>query len=210
MIFVWIILTVACVALDQITKILVSGNMTLGEEIDLIPGVFRFKYITNDGAAFGMLDNARWVFLVFSTAAIIAMIAFFIIKKPKDKLLCSSLCLIVGGGIGNMIDRIAYGEVVDFIDFYAFPKIWSYIFNVADICVCVGAGMLILWLVLDMIRDTKKQKSEEESEVKVEGEAENGVLNGDSDIVADEKEAEETEEKEIQKSEETQEEEKDA
>lgn len=154
-----VVLILVGVGLDQLTKYLVVSNMALHESIDIIPGVFRFTYIQNDGAAFGSLDNARWVFMVLSTVAIIGILVYMFWKKPQNKLMLSALILIVSGGIGNMIDRIALGYVIDFLDFCAFPKIWMWVFNVADSFVCIGAGLLILWLVLDMIRDYKKEKA---------------------------------------------------
>lgn len=154
-----VVLILVGVGLDQLTKYLVVSNMALHESIDIIPGVFRFTYIQNDGAAFGSLDNARWVFMILSTVAIIGILVYMFWKKPQDKLILSALILIVSGGIGNMIDRIALGYVIDFIDFCAFPKVWMWVFNVADSFVCIGAGLLILWLVLDMIRDYKAEKT---------------------------------------------------
>ena len=153
-----VVLILVGVGLDQLTKYLVVSNMALHESIDIIPGVFRFTYIHNDGAAFGSLDNARWVFMVLSIVAIIGILVYMFWKKPQDKLMLSALILIVSGGIGNMIDRIALGYVIDFIDFCAFPKVWMWVFNVADSFVCIGAGLLILWLVLDMIREHKAEK----------------------------------------------------
>ena len=152
-----VVLILVGVGLDQLTKYLVVSNMALHESIDIIPGVFRFTYIQNDGAAFGSLDNARWVFMVLSTVAIIGILVYMFWKKPQNKLMLSALILIVSGGIGNMIDRIALGYVIDFLDFCAFPKVWMWVFNVADSFVCIGAGLLILWLVLDMIRDYKTE-----------------------------------------------------
>lgn len=154
-----VVLMLVGVGLDQLTKYLVVSNMTLHESIDIIPGVFRFTYIQNDGAAFGSLDNARWVFMILSTVAIIGILVYMFWKKPQDKLMLAALTLIVSGGIGNMIDRVALGYVIDFIDFCAFPKIWMWVFNVADSFVCIGAGLLILWLVLDMIRDYNVEKA---------------------------------------------------
>ena len=153
-----VVLILVGVGLDQLTKYLVVSNMALHESIDIIPGVFRFTYIQNDGAAFGALDNARWVFMVLSTVAIIGILVYMFWKKPQNKLMLSALILIVSGGIGNMIDRIALGYVIDFLDFCAFPKVWMWVFNVADSFVCIGAGLLILWLVLDMIREHKAEK----------------------------------------------------
>ena len=159
-IIISIVLMIVSVIADQVTKYLVVSNMELYESIDVIPGVFRFTYIHNDGAAFGSLDNARWIFMILSTVAIVAILGYLFWKKPQDKLLLSSLILITSGGIGNMIDRIRLGYVIDFIDFCAFPKIWMWIFNVADVCVCVGAGLLALWMILDTVREAKKEKAQ--------------------------------------------------
>ena len=148
------------VGLDQLTKYLVVANMELYESVEVIPGIFNFTYIQNDGAAFGMLDDQRWIFLLLSSVAIVGILGFLFWKKPQDKLMLSALVLIVSGGIGNMIDRISLGYVIDFIDFCAFPEIWKWVFNVADSFVCVGAGVMILWLILDTIRDYKKEQAE--------------------------------------------------
>ena len=148
------------VFIDFITKKLVMVTMKLGESIPLIPGVLNLTYITNDGAAFGSFDQHRWVFLILSTVAIVAILVFLFWKKPQDKLLLASLILITGGGIGNMIDRICLGYVIDFLDFCAFPNLWMWIFNVADAFVCVGAGLLALWMILDTVREMKKEKAQ--------------------------------------------------
>ena len=110
--------------------------------------------------------------MLLSTVAIVAIIAFLFWKKPQNKLLLASLILITGGGIGNMIDRVYLGYVIDFIDFCAFPKIWMWVFNVADSFVCIGAGMLALWMILDTVREMKMEKAkklEATSETKADG-----------------------------------------
>lgn len=163
-IIISVVLMVAAVGLDQLSKYLVVANMGLHESVDIIPGVLRFTYIQNDGAAFGSMDEHRWVFMVLSTVAIIGILVYLFWKKPQDKLLLSSLILITGGGVGNMIDRVALGYVIDFIDFCAFPKIWMWIFNIADSCVCIGAGLMALWLILDIVRETKAEKAKKAAE----------------------------------------------
>ena len=171
-IIISVALMIVAVVLDQITKYLVVANMELYESIEIIPEVFRFTYIQNRGAAFGSLDEHRWVFMLLSTVAIVAIIAFLFWKKPQNKLLLASLILITGGGIGNMIDRVYLGYVIDFIDFCAFPEIWMWVFNVADSFVCIGAGMLALWMILDTVREMKMEKAkklEATSETKADG-----------------------------------------
>ena len=155
----------AVVALDQGSKWFVMLNMELYESVDVIPGVFRFTYIRNDGSAFGMLSESRWVFLVLSVIGIAAVLFYLIKFRPKEKLMWIPLAMIAGGGIGNMIDRLFYGDgfangtVVDFLDFCLFPKVWYWIFNVADAFVCVGAGILFVYLLLDIVRECREEKS---------------------------------------------------
>jgi len=160
----WILLIAGVVLLDQLTKILVWSLMQVGESVDIIPNVFRFTYVQNEGAAFGMLAEHRWIFMVLSVIGIAAMLIYLWRFRPNSRLACTALSLIIGGGIGNMIDRVALGYVVDFLDFCAFPNLWMWVFNVADSCVCIGAGLLILWLVLDMVREVRKEKKRKTEE----------------------------------------------
>jgi len=160
----WILLIAGVVLLDQLTKILVWSLMQVGESVDIIPNVFRFTYVQNEGAAFGMLAEHRWIFMVLSVIGIAAMLIYLWRFRPDSRLACTALSLIIGGGIGNMIDRVVLGYVVDFLDFCAFPNLWMWVFNVADSCVCIGAGLLILWLVLDMVREVRKEKKRKTEE----------------------------------------------
>ena len=166
------------VFLDQLTKCLAIIFLKGNESAIFIDNVLKFTYIENTGAAFGMLSDHRWVFLLISSIAIIGITIYMIKWRPKNKLAYVAISFIVGGGIGNMIDRICLGYVVDFIDFYAFPKIWSYIFNVADSFVCVGAGMFILYLILSTIEDSKKEKLKAPLENNTEN-TENSIENSD-------------------------------
>lgn len=148
---------ILAVALDQLSKWLVVTYLP-GGGVKLIGGVLRLTYVENRGAAFGMLAEHRWVFIVVSTAAIAAILAYLYMKKPENRLLLSALLLIAGGGIGNMIDRLLLGYVIDFIDFYAFPDIWVWVFNIADACVCVGAGLMILYLIVSTLGDIRAER----------------------------------------------------
>lgn len=141
------------IILDQLTKWLTVKFIPMYAKRTLINKLIGLTYITNDGAAWGMLDNHRWVFMLTSTVAILAMGAYLYLGFSQNKLYDISLAVIISGGIGNMIDRVALGEVVDMIEllFIDFP-----VFNVADSLVCVGAGLLILALVLDIIKESKK------------------------------------------------------
>ncbi len=150
------------IALDQITKILVLRFMTLGQSIVLIPGVLNLTYIQNRGAAFGMLSEHRWIFMIISTVAIIGICVYLFGFCKERMMLKVGLALIISGGIGNMIDRTAYGFVVDMIDFCLFD-FWKWIFNVADACVCIGAGVVILSLILDITREAKEKNQKDEN-----------------------------------------------
>ena len=163
---VWILIIAGVVLLDQVSKMLVVAFLDRNTPFVIIEGIFRFKYSENRGAAFGSFDEHRWVFMIASIVGIVGLCIYLFVFKPKSKLACSAISMIVGGGIGNMIDRtfrtgeIFEGEkvVVDFIDFYAFPDIWNAIFNVADSFVCVGAGLLILWCIISMVEESKAEK----------------------------------------------------
>ena len=158
---IWIIVIAGIVALDQASKWLVVLFLDRAQPFEVIPGVFRFTYVENRGAAFGMLDDQRWVFLILSTLGILAFLFYLWKFRPKSVLGCLALCFVIGGGIGNMIDRISLGYVIDFLDFCAFPTLWYWVFNVADSFVCVGAGMMVLWLIMETVRESKAKKSEE-------------------------------------------------
>lgn len=153
------------VALDQATKWIVMLNMELGESVPLIEDIFHFTYIRNSGASFGSFSDSRWVFMVISTVMIAAMIFYLVKYRPSKKLMYIPISMIIGGGVGNMIDRLFYGEsfgngtVVDFLDFCAFPDLWMWIFNVADAFVVVGAGILFVYLLIDIIKEEKEKKT---------------------------------------------------
>lgn len=156
--WLWILIIIASIWLDQLTKWLAVTFLQGNPSVPIIPDVLQLTYLENRGAAFGMLQDQRWVFLVISTVGILAVLLYLFIKRPASKLLCTAMAFIVGGGIGNMIDRVLLGYVVDFIDFCL---INFAIFNVADSFVCVGAGMLALWVILDTVREEKHKKEAE-------------------------------------------------
>ena len=157
---IWIAIIAGAVALDQVTKLLVINFLDKNEPFIVINGIFRFSYVENRGAAFGSFSDNRWVFMIISTVTILALLIYMWKFRPDSRLACTALSFIIGGGIGNMIDRIYLGYVVDFIDFYAFPNLWKWVFNVADSFVCIGAAMMILWCIISMVEDAKKVKAQ--------------------------------------------------
>lgn len=142
-------ITSLVVVLDQITKLWVIYNIPEYKTITVILGFFNLVNIRNRGAAFGFLNrpDIEWQFWLFLVATIIAVITIiYLIKTSKYSVLfVSALSLILGGALGNFIDRIRFRAVVDFLDFYV--GIWHWpAFNVADICICVGAVLACLYM----------------------------------------------------------------
>ena len=161
-----LIITAVGILLDQATKLLVSRLMELNQTIPLIEGVLHITHVQNRGAAFGMLAENRWVFLVISSVTIVALGIFLAVTSMRNKWILASLSMILSGGIGNMIDRLALGYVVDFIDF---RLINFAVFNGADSFVCVGAALLFLAVLLEpketaALRETPTEEASPEAE----------------------------------------------
>lgn len=154
------------VALDQLTKYLAVIWLDGAESVRFIPHVLHFTFVRNEGAAFGMLSNHRWVFMVFSTVAILALGVYLFRFCKENMWIRVSLAMVIGGGIGNMIDRIALGSVIDFLElpFLWLPVLNMYfpIFNVADSFVTVGCVILIVCLIRAEVREVKKEKAKKE------------------------------------------------
>lgn len=146
-------LTLLVVLLDYITKRIVSDNMVLYQSIPVIKGVFNITYVKNTGASFGMMAGARWFFVAVTVILIAAVIYYAVKNKITDKLFLVSASFVVGGGIGNLIDRIATGAVVDFFDFCL---INFAIFNVADCFVVVGVILMAIYYIKE--EKTKKEE----------------------------------------------------
>lgn len=135
-------LGIACIVtvLDQLVKWIVVSHMEWGESIPLIPNVFHLTYILNPGAAFGILAYQRWFFLLI---VLILFGAFFAFRKriPKEPVYFpAAIGMLLGGALGNAIDRVRLSGVIDFFDF----RIWP-IFNVADIFICVGVALIVFY-----------------------------------------------------------------
>ena len=146
-------LTLLIVFFDQFTKFLVVANMKLFDEIVVIEKFFNLYYVRNDGAGLGILSEARWIFISFTFIVIFAVI-FLLIKNKFDNILAFfALIFILGGGVGNMIERLFLGEVVDFLQFQI--KYFDFIFNVADIFVTFGTIMFLIYYLFFI--DKKKE-----------------------------------------------------
>lgn len=118
---------------------LVKGFLRVTDpSVALIPGFFQIRVTTNTGAAFGLLSDFP-VLVVLISLVVIAVLGYIFVKEGGSPLLDTSLALIIGGAVSNLIDRFVFGAVLDFIAFSFWPS-----FNIADACICVGAGLLIL------------------------------------------------------------------
>jgi signal peptidase II len=134
--------------LDRWTKALVLSKFELGESIRVIDGLFDITYVRNNGIAFGILNSfgspAQTVFLaLFSTIAAVAVILYSLRSSAEDRVLQTSLSLILGGAVGNLYDRVMYGYVVDFLELYRGPYRWP-TFNVADSAISIGVILLAI------------------------------------------------------------------
>lgn len=155
------IFAVLVVIIDQLTKAYVAANVPLAslasDTTPIIEGVLDLTHVHNNGGAWGLLGGYTWVLLSLTLLIMIVCIAMLIKNGFKSKLLFCSVCLILAGGLGNMIDRIFRGGVVvDFLQFHFWPTFP--IFNIADIAVCVGAGLLLLYFIIDIYKEHKSRK----------------------------------------------------
>ena len=150
----------AVILFDQFTKFLAIEHLKPIGTLPIIRDALHLTYVTNYGAAFGMLADHRWIFLAVSTIAIVLMAAYLYYKRDEHPLLGVAMSFIIGGGIGNMIDRTLMGYVVDFVDF---RLINFAVFNVADIFVCVGCGLMFLWLFRYAEFDDDRKSSDSNS-----------------------------------------------
>lgn len=143
--------TLSVVALDQLTKWWVIHRLNVYETVRVIPGFFDLVHIRNRGMAFGLLNGPHmdirfWFLFTASLLAVIILLVWFFRLKRRDTTTTLGLALILGGAIGNLIDRIRYREVVDFLDFYIRTYHWP-AFNVADAAITVGTFLLVITLL---------------------------------------------------------------
>jgi signal peptidase II len=150
------VIAIVGITIDQITKIAIDRSMTLFDSIPVIENFFNITYVRNKGAAFSFLSNASWRLPFFITVSIVAALVILIaFRKMRDdqKLAQTSLAMIFSGAVGNLIDRVRLGEVIDFLDAHWYRHHWP-AFNVADSLICVG----VFLLAIDMILEEKRLK----------------------------------------------------
>ena len=147
-------LSTAVILMDQVTKFWIQSRMTTGESTPVIAGIFHITYILNAGAAFGILENKTWFFIGVALM-LIAGVAYIYPRLPADRpFLKLGAGLLTGGAIGNLIDRVLYGYVIDFLD--VFYQNWHWpAFNVADSAITIG----VMFLLYDGV-STARQSSD--------------------------------------------------
>ena len=157
----WLSLSAVIIVLDQITKYVVTQSLPLGKSVAVTP-FFNLVLVHNPGAAFSFLsDQSGWqrgLFIAIALAAS-AWIVYLLARYPQERLFALALSLVLAGAVGNVIDRVLVGAVIDFLDFHAFGRHWP-AFNVADSAITCGA-VLLIW---DAIRPRKNTQSTAEAQ----------------------------------------------
>jgi signal peptidase II len=148
---IFFITSAAIILLDQITKYFIDSSMSVGDSFPVIQGLFNITYVRNPGAAFGIFSKSpevfRTVFLIVVTSAAMILILYYIrMNRERGIPLNLALSMIFGGAIGNLIDRIRFGEVIDFLDFYIGSHHWP-AYNLADSAISTGAVLLLLSMI---------------------------------------------------------------
>lgn len=143
-----LLIVVGVVTLDQATKSMVTSRLTLGQSIEVIPDLLHLTLVRNSGMAFGLLSRSDVPYktvlvTLLSLGALAAVVYYALLSTRSETLTRFGLAFILGGAVGNIIDRIRLGYVVDFVDVFYRGAHWP-AFNVADSCICVGVGLLIL------------------------------------------------------------------
>ncbi len=150
----------AVILLDQASKLVIIRTFRLGQGVPVLPGFFDIVFVLNPGAAFGLLatlsDRVRNpFFILISVAAVILILAYHARYPHPHPLVSVGLGLILGGAIGNLVDRLRYGMVVDFLDVHVFQYHWP-AFNIADSAISIGVSLMVLDMLLDWRRERPK------------------------------------------------------
>jgi signal peptidase II len=158
----YILLSCAVVGLDQASKFLIDSQMRVHESRPILEGILSLTYVRNRGAAFGILSDAGWPHqsMLFSVVSLVALgaIALYSLRLPaRSRLPQTALALIMGGAVGNLLDRTARGYVVDFVDVFWGSHHWP-AFNVADSAISTGVGLLILDILLSPGKESAKSE----------------------------------------------------
>ena len=154
--FISLIVGAVLVIIDQIIKYFISAYLQPVGSVSVIDNIFSLTYVENKGVAFGMFSDMRWIFVALTLILLVIIIFYMFKKRPKGKFFYVCAALIIGGGIGNLIDRIFYGYVIDYLSLSFFPPVC----NFADYCITAGTIMLVIYLLFfsDILDSSKKAK----------------------------------------------------
>lgn len=154
--FISLIVGAVLVIIDQIIKYFVFAYLQPVGSVSVIDNIFSLTYVENKGVAFGMFSDMRWIFVALTSILLVIIIFYMFKKRPKGKFFYVCAALIIGGGIGNLIDRIFYGYVIDYLSLSFFPPVC----NFADYCITAGTIMLVIYLLFfsDILDSSKKAK----------------------------------------------------
>ena len=141
--FVALAIGAALAALDQFFKYLVVNNLQPDGSVNVIGDFFKLTYVENKGVAFGMFEGLQWPIIVLTVILLAVIVIYMFRNKPEGKFFYITAALIIGGGVGNLIDRIVYRFVIDYLSFSIFPPVC----NFADYCIVIGVIMLAVYLL---------------------------------------------------------------
>ena len=156
--FISLIVGAVLVIIDQIIKYFISAYLQPVGSVSVIDNIFSLTYVENKGVAFGMFSDMRWIFVALTSILLVIIIFYMFKKRPKGKFFYVCAALIIGGGIGNLIDRVLYGYVIDYLQLSFFSPVC----NFADYAVTVGTVLLVIYLLF-MSDSSKKENKVEHS-----------------------------------------------
>ena len=156
----YFIITILVLIADQVTKAWATAKLQAIDTMEIIPNFFRFTYARNRGVAFSLFADSqfetKWILAGISTAAAIGVVVYLWRSGAHEKRLNYALSFLLAGIVGNLIDRVRLGEVVDFIDFHWYEQYTWPTFNIADAAICVGAALL----AIEMMREQKVSQAQ--------------------------------------------------
>lgn len=152
--YIALIIGIILAALDQIIKYFVTVYLQPVDSVSVIDNLLSLTYVENGGVAFGMFKDMRWIFVILTTIMLVIIIFYMFKKRPQGKFFYICAGMIIGGGIGNLIDRVLYGYVIDYLSLSFFSPVC----NFADYCITIGTVMLMIYILFfsDVAKNTKK------------------------------------------------------
>ena len=158
--FVALLIAAVIVLADQLIKFFVLNELKPIGTVKVIDGVFNLTYVENRGVAFGIFQDMRWVFVAVTCILLFLIIFYMFRKRPKGKLFYICAGMIIGGGVGNLIDRLVHGYVFDYLAVSFFPPVC----NFADYCITIGVFILVIYIIFFSDLLNSKEEYEEEDE----------------------------------------------